>query len=109
MTHPPMDQERAARCFAELGNGTRLAIVRLLVRAGPVGMAVGEIRDAVEVPNSTLSHHIAHLLWAGLITQEREGRVMRCRACMVTLAQLTAFMTDECCLGVPGRTPAVAE
>lgn len=103
-----MDPDRAARCFAELGNPTRLAIVRLLVRAAPEGLAVGEIRDAVEVPNSTLSHHIAHLLWAGLITQEREGRVMRCRVCRTTLDALHGFMTDECCLGLPARGSASA-
>lgn len=56
-----MDTDTAARLLSELGAPTRLAVVRLLVRAGPDGLVVGESQRLLEVPASTLSHHIAHL------------------------------------------------
>ena len=94
-----MDAQTAAKCLAELGNETRLAVFRLLVRAGPDGMMVGDIQRRLEIPASTLSHHLAHLAWAGLIEQTREGRNLRCRAHRNLMHELVGFLTDECCLG----------
>ena len=95
-----MDLETAAKCLAELGNPTRLAAYQLLVKAGPAGLSVGEIQDQLQIPKSTLSHHIAHLLWAGLITQVRDGRTQRCAAVYETMDALMAFLSKECCSGV---------
>ncbi len=95
-----MDLETAAKCLAELGNPTRLAAYQLLVKAGPTGLSVGEIQDQLQIPKSTLSHHIAHLLWAGLITQVRDGRTQRCAAVYETMDALMAFLSKECCSGV---------
>jgi ArsR family transcriptional regulator len=102
MTTTPdmMTLEMAAGCLAQLGNPTRLAIFRLLVRAAPDGLPVGAVRDALDVPASTLSHHIQHLCLAGLVDQAREGRVLRCRADMARMDALIAYLSDECCLGV---------
>ena len=74
-----MDMEKAADCLAELGSPSRLAAFRLLVRAGPAGLMVKDIQAHLGVPNSTLSHHISRLVFAGLISQTREGRALRCR------------------------------
>lgn len=98
-----MDLDTAARCLAELGNPTRLAAYRLLVKAGPQGLTVGEIQNHLQIPKSTLSHHIAHLVWAGLITQARESRAQRCVAVYKTMDALMAFLAQECCTGVRGR------
>ncbi len=95
-----MDLDTAAKCLAELGNPTRLAAYQLLVKAGRAGLSVGEIQDYLQIPKSTLSHHIAHLLWAGLITQVREGRTQRCVAEYRTMDALMAFLNKECCAGV---------
>lgn len=94
-----MDAQNAAKCLAELGNETRLSVFRLLVRAGPDGMVVGDIQRRLEIPASTLSHHLAHLSWAGLIEQNREGRNLRCRARHDVMHALVGFLTDECCIG----------
>ncbi len=95
-----MDLDTAAKCLAELGNPTRLAAYRLLVRAGREGLTVGEIQDHLEIPKSTLSHHIAHRVWAGLIRQTREGRTQRCVASYETMDALMAYLAKECCSGV---------
>ena len=99
-----MDLEQAANCLEKLGNPTRLHIVRLLVKAGPDGLTVGEIRRHLGIPASTLSHHILHLVGAGLVHQQREGRVLRCRPGFELIEGLIAMLTEECCAGVGGRS-----
>ncbi len=95
-----MEHVRAARCLEKLGNPTRLEIFRLLVRAGPAGAAVGEIQDRLGIPGSTLSHHISHLVNAGLVNQAREGRVLRCTPNFTLMNEVMDFLTAECCTGV---------
>jgi len=74
-----MNIESASKCLAELGNSHRLEAFRLLVRAGPDGLAVKDIQAHLDIPKSTLSHHIAHLVWAGIVTQtglcDHEGHI----------------------------------
>ena len=100
-----MEHSKAARCLEKLGNATRLEIFRLLVRAGPAGLAVGEIQEHLEIPGSTLSHHVSHLVNAGLVHQQREGRVLRCTPNFPLIDQVVRFLTDECCAGVGARVP----
>lgn len=92
--------EQAAPVLAQLGNETRLAIVRLLVRAADTGLTVGEIQRALDVPGSTLSHHLQHLRAAGLMTQTREGSALRCAVDMSLLREVAGFLVNECCSGV---------
>jgi len=100
------DVEQMATQLAELGNPHRLEAFRLLVKAGPEGLSVGEIQTYLEIPKSTLSHHILHLVTAGLVQQEREGRVLRCFANFDAMQGIIAFLADECCAGVAiNRTP----
>ena len=100
-----MEHAQAARCLEKLGNATRLEIFRLLVRAGPAGLAVGEIQEHLEIPGSTLSHHVSHLVNAGLVHQRRQGRVLRCTPNFPLIDQVIGFLTDECCAGVGARVP----
>ena len=95
-----MDLNHAARCLERLGHPTRLEVFRLLVRAGEGGLAVGEIQEHLEIPASTLSHHLAHLVNAGLVRQSREGRVLRCTPNFALMNQLLGFLTEECCAGL---------
>ena len=97
---PFMEHAHAARCLEKLGNPTRLEIFRLLVRAGPQGATVGEIQERLNIPGSTLSHHISHLVNAGLVNQAREGRVLHCTPNFDLMNQVMAFLTAECCTGV---------
>jgi len=92
-----LTDENAVKRLSELGHGTRLSIFRLLVKAKPSGLTVGEIQAHLEVPGSTLSHHIGRLISAGLIRQHREGRILRCFAELQSLDELMAYLTAECC------------
>lgn len=95
-----MDIDAASKCLAELGNPHRLKAFRLLVQAGPDGLPCKEIQAHLGIPKSTLSHHIAHLVWAGIVTQTREGRVLRCRLNYAHVRGLLDFLMDDCCRGL---------
>ena len=92
-----MQNETAALCMESLGNPTRLEIFRNLVRAGQSGLAVGELQQRLSIPGSTLSHHIHHLVERALVSQNREGRVLRCNANFANMNALINFLTEECC------------
>lgn len=96
-----LDYEIAASLLSQLGNITRLKIVRELVRAGDTGKPVGEIRNVLDIPNSTLSHHLSHLRNVGLIRQEREGTVLRCFINYDHIDGIVSFLTEECCAADP--------
>ena len=95
-----MEHEDAAKRLRELGNTTRLAIFRYLVKAGPEGVPVGQIQRALGIPGSTLSHHISRLMSAGLIQQNRVSRTLYCTAQYAALDELIEFLQSECCTGV---------
>ncbi len=92
-----MELERAAKQLEALGNTTRLAIYRGLIQAGSKGSLVGEIREKLEIPASTLSHHISTLVHAGLMTQDRVSRSLVCRADFNNMDALMVFMVHNCC------------
>lgn len=92
-----LDYDTAATLLSQLGNVTRLKIVRELVRAGHSGMPVGDIQRALGIPNSTLSHHLSHLRSAGLVSQQREGTVLRCLVDYSKIDGIVAFLTEKCC------------
>jgi ArsR family transcriptional regulator len=100
-TPAPMAFDDAARCLAELGHPHRLQIFNLLIRAGEDGLSVGQIQAAVGIPKSTLAHHIAQLVSAGLMTQRRESRIQRCRVDAERGRQLLRFLITDCCEGLP--------
>ena len=93
-----LDYDNASALLSQLGNPTRLRIVRELVRAGNSGMAVGEIRKQLSIPNSTLSHHLNHLKNVGLVKQKRESTVLRCFVAYQTIDAIVKFLTEECCV-----------
>jgi DNA-binding transcriptional ArsR family regulator len=95
-----MEEAGASAALAALGNRTRLRLFRLLVRAGADGLNVGEAQRHLEVPASTLAHHFAHLTRAGLVTQERRGREVVCRADFAAMNDLMGFLTEACCTGL---------
>lgn len=92
-----MNLADAATRLEALGNPTRLAIYRLLVRAGDSGVPVGRIQSQLDVAASTLSHHLKSLLIVGLVTQERAGTVLYCRANYPMMQGLVDFLVAECC------------
>jgi len=92
-----MKLEDAAKQLEALGNPTRLAIYRILIQHGQTGSPVGAIREKLDIPASTLSHHIAKLVHAGLVTQERDSRSLFCKADFMNMNALMAFMARNCC------------
>lgn len=92
-----MTLDTAARCFAELGHPTRLALYQRLVQAGREGLTVGALGEELAIPPSTLSHHIKQLVIAGLIEQVREGRILHCRPVYPQMDGLIGFLTEQCC------------
>lgn len=94
-----MTNEEAAVCLAELGNIHRLSIFRYLVKAGHDGASVGEVQRQLDIPGSTLSHHLSRMANAGLIRQVKRSRVITCLPNFELLEELTGFLRDECCMG----------
>lgn len=92
-----MKIETASKQLEALGNLTRLSIFRNLVKAGPQGSTVGELRDELSIPGSTLSHHIAKLVSAGLLIQERDSRSLICTADYENMDALMEFLVQNCC------------
>ena len=93
-----MNVDEAANILAKIGNSTRLRIVRLLVRAGDDGLPVGSIQKQLDIPGSTLTHHIGHLKSAGVIRQDRQQATLICRMEYPVLRELVDFLTEECCI-----------
>lgn len=94
------DAGRAARELAALGNATRLQVFRLLVKAGPDGLNVGELQRLTGVPPSTLAHHLSTLASARLVLQTRRGREIISTANFGAMRALVAYLTDQCCEGI---------
>lgn len=95
-----MQDTIAARALAALGNTTRLQLFRQLVRAGEEGATVGELQRMLEVPASTMAHHLSTLTRAGLVKQERQGREVISRVDFRLTVSLVGYLTDECCTGL---------
>ena len=105
--HPLMKMEAAVAALGALAQEHRLALFRLLVQAGEEGMAAGAIADALGVPNSSLSFHLAQLRGAGLISHERQHRSLIYRASYPAMNALVDYLTENCCGGLD-CTPAAA-
>lgn len=101
LTGKAMDEPHALAALAALGQATRLAIFRLLVRKEPNGMSAGALAEAVGCPHNTLSTHVAILARAGLVFGSREGRTITYRANAEGTRALIAFLVRDCCEGRP--------
>ena len=88
---------RYADKFSALGTEARVRIMRLLLSAHPDGLVVGDIQTELDIPNSTLSHHLEKLRHEDLVTVRREGTFLRYAANTETLGELLGFLYAECC------------
>ncbi|GJL80807.1 MAG: transcriptional regulator [marine bacterium B5-7] len=100
------DNKTVARALAALGHEARLSVYRLLVRSGYDGLNVGEIGDHLDLPASTLAHHLRALVQTGLIKQEKRGREVFNRPDFEAMDTVMAFLSDECCSGVEAKNNA---
>jgi ArsR family transcriptional regulator len=94
-----MEMTSALTSLAALGHESRLRAFRRLVETGPAGMAVGELREFLELPAATLTAHLNVLRSAQLVSDQREGRVIRVRANYAQMNELLAYLTENCCAG----------
>lgn len=95
--------EQAVQGFAAAGSEPRLEVLLALVRAGPDGLMVSEIQERLEMPASTLAHHLRFLAAGGLIEQEKNGRAVHNRAAFDTIEALANFLLRECCADMDGQ------
>jgi ArsR family transcriptional regulator, arsenate/arsenite/antimonite-responsive transcriptional repressor len=99
-----MEKQNAISALAALAQDSRLEAFRILVQAGPEGMAAGEVAAALGVPANTLSFHFDRLRNAGLVSVERRSRSLIYSARYDTMNALLGYLTENCCAGVPQST-----
>lgn len=87
--------------LAALGSAVRLKIFRLLLRAGDEGVSISSLQRSLDIPASTLNHHLAALVDVDLVAQQRAGRELLCRAEYADIRRLSAFLLQECCADAP--------
>jgi DNA-binding transcriptional ArsR family regulator len=96
-----METNDAISALAALAQESRLAVFRLLVQAGPQGVAASKIAEQLAIPPSSLSFHLKELSHAGLIAPLKAGRSLIYSANFSTMNGLIGFLTENCCGGNP--------
>ncbi|MBI3043840.1 MAG: helix-turn-helix transcriptional regulator [Betaproteobacteria bacterium] len=94
-----MESNQVVEALGALAHDSRLAIFRLLVQAGPAGLAAGAIGEKLGLPPATLSFHLAHLARSGLASSRQDGRFVIYSADFGNMSKLVEFLTDNCCGG----------
>src|ERR1051325_3601671 len=94
-----MEKSNAVAALAALSQDNRLDVFRLLVQAGPDGMAAGAVAEALDLAPNTLTFHFDRLRAAGLVTGRRDGRSMIYAAQFDTMNALLGYLTENCCQG----------
>ena len=103
-----MDSPAALLALSALAHATRLSAFCALAQAGPDGLAVGTLREQLDIPPATLSAHLKQLRQAGLVDDIREGRVIRVSANYAQMDGLTGFLTENCCAGLSECQPVAS-
>jgi ArsR family transcriptional regulator, arsenate/arsenite/antimonite-responsive transcriptional repressor len=101
-----MEKIDAVEALAALAQESRLGVYRLLVEAGPEGMAAGEVAAALDVSPNTLTFHFDRLRHAALVTVRRDGRSMIYAARFDTMNDLLGYLTENCCQGRKSCAPS---
>jgi ArsR family transcriptional regulator len=96
-----METKQALSALAALAQESRLAAYRLLVQAGPAGMAASKVAEALDIAPSSLSFHLKELTHANLVIPRQEGRFVIYVAHFETMNCLLGFLTENCCGGNP--------
>lgn len=103
-----METQNVIAALAALAQESRLAVFRLLVRAGPQGVAASKIAEQLGIPPSSLSFHLKELTHAALTVARQEGRFIIYTANFQTMNGVMAFLTDSCCDGKPCALPVLS-
>lgn len=94
-----MNESQVIEAFAALSNQTRLQVLRQLVEAGPDGMLAGDVATAVGASPSRMSFHLSTLQAAGIVTSERQSRLMIYRVNFQAIGDVMRFLLQDCCKG----------
>ena len=94
-----METKQVIEALGALAQETRLAVYRMLVEAGPAGLAAGEIGARLGLPPATASFHLAQLNRSGLLTSHARGRFVLYAADFGRMNELLGFLTENCCGG----------
>lgn len=97
----PMAHTDAVRALAALAHDVRLTVFKLLVQAGPDGLAAGVLAEQLALAPSALSFHLKELTHTGLLVQRPDGRKLMYRANFAAMNDLLSHLTENCCQGVP--------
>ncbi len=103
-----MQSDQVVTALGALAQEHRLAVFRLLVQAGPGGLAAGALADTIGISPSAMSFHLTQLCHAGLIAQRREGRSIIYSANFEAMTALLGYLTDNCCAGDTCGVPTAA-
>jgi ArsR family transcriptional regulator, arsenate/arsenite/antimonite-responsive transcriptional repressor len=101
-----MDASTTVLALGALAHEARLAVFKLLVQSGPNGLAAGIIAERLEMAPPALSFHLKELTRTGLLLQRPEGRKIHYSANFTSMIDLIAYLTENCCQGVPCAVPA---
>lgn len=104
-----MNADTVIRALGALAQEHRLAAYRLLVQAGPEGLPAGALSDALGVPASSMSFHLAQLANAGLVSQRRQSRSIIYAADYTAMRDVMGYLTENCCGGASCAPQANAE
>lgn len=96
-----MEEQNVVKSLAALAQPVRLRVFRALVVAGPQGLTPGDLAAQLEVAATTLSFHLKELMYADLVSQERDGRHLIYRAAFEHMNDLLGYLTEHCCQGQP--------
>lgn len=102
-----METNAIVKALGAIAHESRLAVFRLLVQAGPAGLAAGKLAELTELAPSSLSFHLKELALAGMVDARQEGRFVIYSARYETMNAVLAYLTENCCGGNP-CTPVVA-
>jgi ArsR family transcriptional regulator len=92
-----MEKQDVLSALSALAHETRLDVFRLLVEAGPAGLAPGGIADRLDIPAATLSFHLKELKSSGIVRRQRQGRSLLYAPDFTRMQELLAFLTVNCC------------
>jgi ArsR family transcriptional regulator len=102
-----MESNRAVAALSALAQDSRLQVYRLLVQAGPAGVAASEIAEGIGIPANTLSFHLKALSHADLVISRQDGRFIYYSANYEHMNMLLGFLTENCCGGRSCKPSAV--
>jgi ArsR family transcriptional regulator len=104
-----MESKLTIKRLSALAQESRLAVFRLLIKAGRDGLAAGEIARALEIPPNTLSAQLTVLANAGMVTSRRDGRSIIYSADYDAMSDLLLYLMEDCCQGRPEICSPLAE